>query len=133
VPFFASCFSLNTFGHSVAWRPTIGFPFDQRGARKPQKIASVFAIGKVLALSWSTLACTVEALWSLYQTVRQPVAATFRGAMHEHKHASHSFESLRSLGRHAHPGTTAVACCAAVLLCRFSISKDWQIYKTRVV
>jgi hypothetical protein len=73
VPFFASCFSLNTFGHSVAWRPTIGFPFDQRGARKPQKIASVFAIGKVLALSWSTLACTVEALWSLYQTVRQPL------------------------------------------------------------
>jgi hypothetical protein len=132
VPFFASCFSLNTFGHSVAWRPTIGFPFDQRGARKPQKIASVFAIGKVLALSWSTLACTVEALWSLYQTVRQPLRLS-AGAMPEHKHARHSFASLHCLVRQAHPGSTAAACCPGGLLCRFLISKDWQSYKTRVV
>jgi hypothetical protein len=100
----------------------IGFPFDQRCARKLQQIDPVFAIGKVLALSWSTLACTVEALWSLYQTMRQPLAAAFRGAIARGKHASHALQSPRSLVRQAHPRSTAAACYSVVLLCRFSIN-----------
>jgi PAS domain S-box-containing protein len=114
--------------------PTIGFPFVQCCAGKPQEIDPVFAIGKVLALSWSTLACTVEALWSLYQTMRQSVAATFRGAhcTRANMPAIH-FNRRVSWKRQAYSGSTTAVGSATVLLCRFSISKDWQIYKTRVV